>query len=98
VLEGDPPGFAPRPIKANRVSLFLCRLSEEKEYDSPCIISVGIIDILIEYEGTKHAEHALKSIVYDGAKISVVPPNEYGPRFRKFLHDGIELPPKKVGE
>lgn len=53
---------------------------------------VGIIDILIEYESGKQAEHRLKSIVFDGSKISVCPPNEYGPRFRAFMKKAFEEP------
>jgi len=56
------------------------------------IIYIGIIDILIEYEISKQAEHHLKSIVYDKTKISVCPPSEYGPRFRNFITEIIEIP------
>ena len=53
------------------------------------ILYVGIIDILIPYETYKQGEHLLKSIVSDGKQISVVPPDEYGPRFQKFVCDSI---------
>ena len=49
------------------------------------ILYVGIIDILIPYEAFKQGEHLLKSIISDGKQISVVPPDEYGPRFQKFV-------------
>ena len=50
---------------------------------------VGIIDILIPYETYKQGEHLIKSIVTDGKQISVVPPEEYGPRFQKFCCDAV---------
>ena len=47
---------------------------------------LGIIDILIEYEGFKQGEHVLKSVFYDSSTISVCPPAQYGPRFREFMY------------
>ena len=71
--------------------LLVCRLSDDKDPEGKVTISVGIIDILIEYEGTKHAEHTLKSMIHDGSKISICPPDEYGPRFREFMKAGIQV-------
>jgi hypothetical protein len=53
------------------------------------ILYVGIIDILIPYEAYKQGEHLFKSFVSDARQISVVPPEEYGPRFKSFVCDAI---------
>jgi len=54
------------------------------------IIFLGVIDILISYNTRKQTEHILKSVVSDSHGISVVPPNEYSPRFCNFMDTLIE--------
>jgi len=54
------------------------------------IIFIGVIDILISYNAKKQTEHLLKSVVSDSHGISVVPPNEYSPRYYNFIDNLIE--------
>jgi len=55
-----------------------------REIEGQEIIFLGIIDILVEYEFRKEAEHLLKSAFY-GDKISVIPPADYAERFNNFV-------------
>lgn len=54
-----------------------------EEYD--VVLYLGIIDILQEYNVSKRAEHAVKSLKFDPLSISAVDPNSYSKRFVKFL-------------
>lgn len=49
------------------------------------VLYFGIIDILQEYNMTKRAEHAWKSLKCDPLSISSVEPNLYSRRFISFL-------------
>lgn len=49
------------------------------------VLYFGIIDILQEYNLTKRAEHAWKSLKCDPLSISSVEPNLYSRRFISFL-------------
>ena len=59
------------------------------------LLFIGIIDVLQSYGVAKKLEHTLKSIVYDGDKVSVHRPAFYAKRFRTFLSDKVfkKMPP-----
>lgn len=44
------------------------------------------------YSTLKRAEHAVKSIRYDGKAISVVEPNLYAKRFTDFIREAVFSP------
>jgi 1-phosphatidylinositol-4-phosphate 5-kinase len=45
-----------------------------------------------EYNTFKRAEHALKSVRYDGSTVSVVDPSVYARRFTDFLRTKVFTP------
>lgn len=49
------------------------------------IYYIGIIDILQEYNTGKHLETLVRTIQYDGERISCVPPRKYAARFVAFM-------------
>eukprot|EP01098_Paradermamoeba_levis_P002185 TRINITY_DN12581_c0_g1_i1.p1 TRINITY_DN12581_c0_g1~~TRINITY_DN12581_c0_g1_i1.p1 ORF type:complete len:164 (+),score=36.35 TRINITY_DN12581_c0_g1_i1:249-740(+) len=52
------------------------------------ILYVGIIDTLITFAEFKQSEHFVRSNV-EGKNISVVPPDQYAPRFMKFVTQAV---------
>lgn len=49
------------------------------------VLYFGIIDILQDYNLSKKLEHSFKSIIYDGATVSVADPTAYANRFIRFM-------------
>ncbi|KJE90972.1 phosphatidylinositol-4-phosphate 5-kinase [Capsaspora owczarzaki ATCC 30864] len=50
-----------------------------------CIIFLGIIDILQQYQLKKRLEHSFKALLYDGEAVSVTNPSFYAARFQDFF-------------
>jgi len=59
------------------------------------IYYVGIIDVLIQYQGKKRIEGFIKSVAYAGEEVSVSQPSYYASRFYKFMRDIIGKPPNE---
>ncbi|GBG77014.1 hypothetical protein CBR_g23344 [Chara braunii] len=64
-------------------------MTPDKEIDmgrvTDVVLYFGVIDILQEYDIRKRAEHAYKSMKFDGATISAVDPIMYSRRFQDFM-------------
>lgn len=55
-------------------------------------VRILIDTVLQEYNTMKRAEHALKSVRYDGTTVSVVDPAMYSGRFVDFMRSRVFVP------
>ncbi|KYQ92689.1 hypothetical protein DLAC_06687 [Tieghemostelium lacteum] len=68
----------------------LSSLDIDTENGGNLIYFFGLIDILTTYNLKKRGETALKSMIFDRAKISSINPTDYQSRFVKFIESTLE--------
>jgi hypothetical protein len=63
----------------------------------PVLVFLGIIDILQSYGVRKKLEHSWKSMLHDGATVSVHNPTFYGHRFLKYMTETVFQADPRLG-